>query len=118
MREKLIGVENSLGEGAEASKGEKSFGPSSQTMYLKAIPLKRYEDVELIQVELKAGNIVIMNISPLARDNINDLKKAIVALSEFVAHLEGDIARLGEDRVVMTPKNVKIWRTDLEKKTT
>lgn len=105
-----------MGEGADALKGGESLSSSSTTIYLKAIPLRKYEDIGLIQIELKAGNIVITNISLLARDNIDDLKKAIVTLSQFVTQIEGDIARLGEDRVVLTPKNVKIWRSDLERK--
>ena len=106
-----------MGEsGDAASREEKSNPLSSPAIYLKAIPLKKFEDIELIKIELKAGNIVISNISPLARENIDDLKEAIVSLSEYVVQLEGDIARLGEERVVLTPKNVKIWRTNLDEK--
>ncbi|MCD6264150.1 cell division protein SepF, partial [Candidatus Bathyarchaeota archaeon] len=84
-------------------------------MYLKAIPLRTYEDVDIIKSEVRAGNIVITNVSPLAKRSIEDVKRAISELSEYMTLLEGDIARLGEERVVLTPKNVKIWRGEAKK---
>jgi SepF-like predicted cell division protein (DUF552 family) len=78
--------------------------------YVKAIPLKAYEDVDIIKSEVRAGNIVITNVSPLAKHNIEDVKRAINELNEYAALISGDIARLGEERVILTPKTVKIWR--------
>jgi len=78
--------------------------------YVKAIPLKSYEDVDIIKSEVRAGNIVITNVSPLAKHNIEDVKRAINELNEYAALISGDIARLGEERVILTPKTVKIWR--------
>ena len=83
---------------------------SPRELYIKAIPLKAYEDVDIIKSEVKAGNIVITNVSPLAKHNIEDVKRAINELNEYAALIAGDIARLGEERVILTPKTVKIWR--------
>ena len=83
---------------------------SPSETYIKAIPLKAYEDVDIIKSEVKAGNIVITNVSPLAKNNIEDVKRAINELNEYAAMIAGDIARLGEERVILTPKTVKIWR--------
>lgn len=91
---------------------------SPRDIYLKAIPLRSYEDVELIKVEVAAGNIVITNVSPLAKKSLDEVKQAVGVLSEYVARIEGDIARLGEERIVLTPKNVKIWREKAEKEPT
>ncbi|MEM2254498.1 MAG: cell division protein SepF, partial [Candidatus Bathyarchaeia archaeon] len=52
----------------------------------------------------------ILRITPLANKSIEDVKKAVNELCEFVESLGGDIARLGEERVVVCPPNVKIWR--------
>ena len=78
--------------------------------YIKAIPLKAYEDVDIIKSEVRGGNIVITNVSPLAKNNIEDVKRAINELNEYASLINGDIARLGEERVILTPKTVKIWR--------
>ena len=53
--------------------------------YLKAMPLKELTDID-------------------------DVKTAINQLYEFTESVGGDIARLGEERVVICPKNIRIWR--------
>jgi SepF-like predicted cell division protein (DUF552 family) len=90
-------------------KKEETAAAPSET-YIKAIPLKAYEDVDIIKSEVRAGNIVITNVSPLAKQNIDDVKRAINELNEYAVLIKGDIARLGEERVILTPKSVKIWR--------
>jgi len=42
--------------------------------------------------------------------SIDDVKRAVSELCEFTELIGGDIARLGEERVVITPAFVKIWR--------
>ena len=79
-------------------------------IYIKAIPLKAYEDVDIIKSEVRGGNVVITNVSPLAKQNIEDVKRAINELNEYAVLIQGDIARLGEERVILTPKSIKIWR--------
>lgn len=78
--------------------------------YLKAMPLRDLSDLEAIKSEVKAGNIIILRITPLANKNIEDVKRAINELCEFSTSIGGDIARLGEERVVLCPSSVKIWR--------
>jgi SepF-like predicted cell division protein (DUF552 family) len=83
----------------------------STSRYIKAIPLRAYEDIDVIKAEVRAGNIVICNVSPLAKHNIEDVKRGINELNEYAQLIEGDIARLGEERVIVTPKNIRIWRS-------
>jgi len=78
--------------------------------YLKALPLRDITDLEEIKNELKSGHILVIRITPLAKKSLEDVKKAINELCDFVASLGGDIARLGEERVVITPAPIKIWR--------
>jgi SepF-like predicted cell division protein (DUF552 family) len=82
----------------------------ARIQYIKAIPLRAYEDIDIIKAEVRAGNIVICNVAPLAKTNIEDVKRGINELNEYVRLTEGDIARLGEERVIITPKNVQIYR--------
>jgi hypothetical protein len=78
--------------------------------YLKAMPLRDLSDLEAIKNEVKNGNILILRITPLASKSIEDVKRAVNELSEFAESVGGDIARLGEERVVICPENIKIWR--------
>ncbi len=81
-----------------------------EKVYLKALPLRALQDVEMIKQEVKSGNILILKVSPLAKKSIDDVKQAVSELLEFTQIVGGDIARLGEERVVITPSFIKIWR--------
>jgi SepF-like predicted cell division protein (DUF552 family) len=78
--------------------------------YLKAMPLRDLSDLEAIKNEVKSGNILILRITPLASKSIEDVKHAVNELYEFAESIGGDIARLGEERVVICPQNIRIWR--------
>ena len=78
--------------------------------YLKAMPLKELTDIDNVKNEVKNGNIIILRVTPLASKSIEDVKNAVNQLSEFAESVGGDIARLGEERVVICPKNIRIWR--------
>ena len=84
----------------------------SRSLLSTILPLNIVDgkDVDLIKSEVKAGNVVITNVSPLAKHNIEDVKRAINELNEYAALVQGDIARLGEERVILTPRAIKIWR--------
>ncbi len=78
--------------------------------YLKAMPLKEIADLENIENEVKNGNIIILRVTPLAAKSIEDVKNAVNELYQFTESIGGDIARLGEERVVICPKTIRIWR--------
>jgi SepF-like predicted cell division protein (DUF552 family) len=58
------------------------------------------------------GNVIILKITPLARKSIEDIKKAVNELSDFTQDIGGDIASLGEERVVIVPSFIRIWRPE------
>lgn len=84
--------------------------PTASKIYLKAMTLQTLDDVEKIKGEIRSGNIVIVRIMPLVEKSVEDAKRAISELSDFVGSVGGDIARLGEERIVLTPSNVQIWK--------
>jgi SepF-like predicted cell division protein (DUF552 family) len=79
-------------------------------IYLKAITLRDMSDVASIKNDAKKQTIVILRVTPLAQKDVEGLRKAIDELYGYVQSIGGDIARLGEERVVLTPPGVKIWR--------
>jgi SepF-like predicted cell division protein (DUF552 family) len=93
---------------AQPSVEQKPEAPSKT--YLKAMPLRELSDIENIKTEVKNGNIIILRVTPLASKSIEDVKTAVNDLYEFADSISGDIARLGEERVVICPKTIKIWR--------
>ncbi len=89
-------------------KTEAAIAPSKT--YLKAMPLRELSDLENIKNEIKNGNIIILRVTPLASKSIEDVKTAVNDLYQFADSIGGDIARLGEERVVICPKTIRIWR--------
>jgi SepF-like predicted cell division protein (DUF552 family) len=99
-------VESDAKQAAAAAEGVQQ----TSTIYLKAVPLRDLSDLESIKNEIRSGTILIIKVSPLANKSIESVKKAVNELCEFVKTVNGDIARLGEERIVMTPGGVRIWR--------
>jgi SepF-like predicted cell division protein (DUF552 family) len=89
---------------------------SQKKPYFKAIPLRSLDDIEVIKHELNSGNILVLKVTPLARKSVEDVKKAVDELSGFTQSIGGDIARLGEERVVIVPKSIKLWRQGIPEK--
>jgi SepF-like predicted cell division protein (DUF552 family) len=74
------------------------------------MPLRDLSDLDNVKNEIRSGNILILRITSLANKSIDDVKSAVNDLCMFSESIGGDIARLGEERVVVCPPSVKIWR--------
>jgi len=75
--------------------------------YVKPIALEDEPDLKLVEEELNQGNIILLNISPLSRSPAK-LKKLVESLKQYITSINGDIARLDEEKVLVTPSKVKI----------
>jgi SepF-like predicted cell division protein (DUF552 family) len=85
-------------------------------IYLKAITIRDINDMPSIKNEVKKDIILILRVTPLAQKDVEELRKIIEELYRYVRSTGGDIARLGEERVVVTPPSVKIWRESYDLK--
>jgi uncharacterized protein len=81
-----------------------------EPIYLKAITLRDISDLNIIKEDARKKIILIIRVTPLAQKDSDNLRKAIEDLYNYVKSAGGDIARLGEERVVITPPSVKIWK--------
>jgi uncharacterized protein len=78
--------------------------------YVKPIALESESDVPVILEELKNRNIVLLNVSPMAKQT-NKLKQIIDNIKNFVTKTNGDIARIDNDKILLTPSKVKIVKS-------
>ncbi len=78
--------------------------------YVKPVALETEADVSVIMDELKAKNIVLLNVSPMAKQP-NKLKQTIDNIKMFVMKINGDIARIDNDKILLTPSKVKIVKS-------
>jgi hypothetical protein len=89
---------------------ERKMEGKSKEILLKALALRSIEDIPRIQEDVSNRTIVILKVTPLAQKSLEELKSSVEQLYEFATSVGGDIARLGDERVVITPPGVKIWR--------
>ena len=76
--------------------------------YVKPIVLRDNGDIESVSQELKAGNIILLNIEDLSKRNQSKLRELITSLKDVVGQINGDIARISEEKIIVTPSRVKI----------
>jgi uncharacterized protein len=82
----------------------------SKEILLKALALRSVDEIPKIQEDVTNQTIVILKVTPLAQKSLDELKSSVEQLYEFATSVGGDIARLGDERVVITPPGVRIWR--------
>lgn len=79
-------------------------------VYLKALTLRDITDISSIKEDIKKHMILILRVTPLAQKDVEELRKVVEELYSYSQSIGSDIARLGEERIVITPPGVKIWR--------
>lgn len=92
---------NSLGEEEEVEEEEAE-------RYIKPLALNSVHDYDKIIAEINRGNIVLLNIRPLSTKNAVGLKEVVSRIKESVMEMGGDIARITEFYVLVTPPGIKI----------
>lgn len=78
--------------------------------YVKRIDLRNEGDSELAMKELSKKNIIILNISAISKQT-NRLKRIVSKMKTFAGKINGDIAMLNTESIILTPKNVKIVKS-------
>ncbi len=78
--------------------------------YVKPISLESESDVSVVIDELKQKNLVLLNVSAMKR-NTAKLKMIVDNIKAHVHKINGDIARIDEDKILLTPTKVKIVKT-------
>ncbi len=78
--------------------------------YVKRVDLRNEGDGELASQELGEKNIIILNVKPLSKQP-NRLKSIISKLKMHTGKINGDIALLSAETILLTPKNVKIVKS-------
>ncbi len=104
-KEEEIDIEeflNTLGE------EEEEFEEEEVKAYVKPYQLTSASDVEKVVEELSKGNILLLNIRSLATKNALLLRDVVTKIKEKALEMGGDIARISEYYVLVTPPGVKI----------
>lgn len=80
--------------------------------YLKAMTVRDPSDVHAIKEDIKRGMLLILRVTPLAQKDVDALRKVVDELYALAKTHDADIARLGEERIIVSPSSVKIWKPE------
>ena len=84
--------------------------------YLKAITIRDPSDLHTIKEDIKKEMILILRVTPLAQKDVDKLRKVVEELYTIAKNSNADIARLGEERIIVTPPGVTIWKPEYDLK--
>jgi len=84
---------------------------TEEKVVIRAETLKEFNDVEAVQEHLRNDHIVWVNIQPLKNREMADLKRAIKRLKKTVASVDGDMAGVDEEWIVVCPEYATIERS-------
>lgn len=80
--------------------------------YLKAITIRDPSDIHAITEDVKKGMILILRVTPLAQRDVAQLRELVQELYSAAKTLDAEIARLGEERIIIAPRGIRIWKPD------
>jgi len=90
------------------STGEKA----NANMYVRVGEIQRYEDLKDFTDYVYGGNVLILDFSPIADEEVI-LKRITTDLKKMANEVNGDIAGIGNNLMIISPSNVKIERRKL-----
>ena len=77
---------------------------------IKVDKIEDFADSDRIQKQVRDGSIVLVKIKALRGKDVSELKRAIDKLRKTCVAINGDIAGIDEDWVVVTPSFAHVAR--------
>ncbi len=91
---------------------------SNGKVLIRIEKLEDYADSDRIQKKLREGNVLFIKIKDLKDKDMSELKRAIDRIRKTCLAINGDIAGVSDDWLLVCPASAKIYREDFgEKKT-
>ncbi len=72
--------------------------------------IEDFSDSDRIQKIIRAGSIVLVKIKTLKEKDLSELKRAIDKLRKTCVAINGDIAGIDEDWIILTPSFAHVAR--------
>ncbi|MCD6473722.1 MAG: cell division protein SepF [Thermoplasmata archaeon] len=83
-------------------------------MFVKVAEIQSYDDVKDFANYIYEGNLLILDVSPISIDDI-ELERVINEFKRITEDIDGDIAGMDRNHIIVTPSGVKIDRRKLRK---
>lgn len=98
---------------AEMDLEGEGIGAFPAKMNIKVAELHRYEDLGDLTSFVYNGNILLLDFTPIANDNLA-LRRITNELRAVSRDVGGDVAGVSKNLLVVTPEGVKIDRTKIK----
>ena len=89
---------------------------AAKPLYLKAFTVHDHTDIDIIKKDIQNGLILIIRVGPMSQKDIQELRSMVEELYTITKQEDAEIARLGDERIIIAPKDVRIWKPDYELK--
>ena len=89
---------------------EMTAAPTAGGMYVKIAEITSYAQLREVTNFVYDGNLLILKVGPIADDE-ESLKRVSRDLKQLSYDINGDVAGLGRDIIIVTPAGVKVDRT-------
>ena len=94
---------------------ESAAGYIDAKMYVRVGEIQRYEDLKEFTDYVYGGNVLILDFSPIAEEEVI-LKRITADLKKLSKEINGDIAGIGNNLMIIAPSDVKVERRKLRGK--
>jgi SepF-like predicted cell division protein (DUF552 family) len=84
-------------------------------MHVRVGEIQRYEDLKDFTDYVYGGNVLILDFSPIAEEEVI-LKRITNDLKKLIKEINGDIAGIGNNLMIIAPSDVKVERRKLRGK--
>lgn len=81
-------------------------------MHVRVGEIQRYEDLKHFTDYVYGGNVLLLDFSPIAEEEVL-LKRVTNDLKTLAEDINGDIAGIGNNLMIVSPSDVKIDRRKL-----
>ncbi len=81
---------------------------------IKIETMTEFADTDKIQQEIRNGNIVFVKIRSLKEKDMAELRRCVDRLRKTCIALNGDIAGIDEDFIILAPEGVEIHRKEAQ----
>ena len=87
---------------------QEDAGPKLKTVEIEK--MDSYADSDRIQKKVRDGGIMLVKIRDLKNKDVSELKRAVERVKKTCLAIDGDIAGVGEDWIVVCGTGAKVHR--------
>jgi len=86
--------------------------PVDRKIHVEVERLDNYTDSDRLQRKVREGSILIVKIKDLKTKDMEELKRSVEKLRKTCLAINGDIAGMGEDWLILTPATAAVHREE------